>query len=125
MYCIDLMVLIYFDTSRIQPSYFLILSFHFIDRMINMNPKIFLRSYNSCPLQKICGLHCPSTLLDPTVGILSEVFLKSNDSCPLRDFGLRVILLILNPFLPKSSILKLTTVDITVPIFYSISMTKT
>jgi hypothetical protein len=57
-----------------------------------MTPEIFLISDDSCPLRNICGLHCPSTLLNPMVGILCEVFLGSDDSCPLRDFGLRVIL---------------------------------
>ena len=70
-------------------------------------------------------LSYPSTLLDPMVGILSKVFLGSNDSCQLWDFGLRVILLILNPFLPKWSALKLTTVDLTVPLSYSRSTTNT
>jgi hypothetical protein len=56
-------------------------------------------------------------LLDLMVGILSEVFLGSNDSCPLRDFGLQVILLVLNPFLSKWSTPKLTTVDPTIIVY--------
>jgi hypothetical protein len=125
MYCPDLMVLIYFGILGLRPSSFLILAFHFIDRTINMTPKIFLRSDESCPLRNICGLHFPSTLLDPTISILFEVFLGLDDSCPLRDFDLRVILLILNPFLLKRSASKLTTVDLTVPLFYSRSMNNT
>jgi hypothetical protein len=91
----------------------------YIYRTINMTHEIFLKSDDSCPLWNICCLHFPSTLLDPTVGILSEVFLGSDDSCPLRDFILLVILLVLNPFLPRWSTTKLTTVDLTVPLFYS------
>jgi hypothetical protein len=56
-----------------------------------MTTEIFLRSDDSCS----------STLLDPTVGILSEVFLGSDNSCPLRDFGLRVILSIMGFFSPE------------------------
>jgi hypothetical protein len=81
----------------------------FLDPTVGIFPEVFLRSDDLCLLGTLCGLPCPSTKLDPMVGILPEVFLRSDDSCPLRDFGLWVILLVLNPFLPKWSTSKLTT----------------
>jgi hypothetical protein len=117
IYCPYLMVLIYLGNLGLRSSSLLIISFHFIDWTVNMTPEIFIRSDDSCPLQNICGLHCLSTLLDPMVSILFEVFLILNDSCPLRDFILRVILHILNPFLQKWSASKLTIVDLMVPLF--------
>jgi hypothetical protein len=52
-----------------------------------MTTEIFLKSDDSCPLRNICGLQCLSTLLDPTVSILSEVFLGLDDSYLLRPSG--------------------------------------
>jgi hypothetical protein len=65
----------------------------------------FLRSYGLCLLCDICGLLCPSTKHDLTVLISPRVFFRSDGPYLLQDFGLRVMLLVLNPFLPKWSVL--------------------